>query len=68
MLFRSIGFYFVLDLIGAFGSGGHVAHWAHVGGTVAGFVVGLVLLKAGLVIVGDYDNRTALDYFTGRER
>jgi membrane associated rhomboid family serine protease len=63
-----IGGYFVLDLLGAFVGHGGTAYWAHIGGTVAGFGLGLVLLKYQLVIVGDYDNPTALDYFTGRAK
>jgi hypothetical protein len=43
-----------------------VAHWAHIGGTVFGFLTGLVLLQCRLITVGDYDNPTALDYFTRR--
>jgi membrane associated rhomboid family serine protease len=61
-----IGAYFALDLAGAFIGHGHTAYWAHIGGTVAGFVLGLILLKCRLITIGDYDNPTALDYFTGR--
>ena len=58
--------WFALNLINALLAHGHIAYWAHVGGAVAGFVLGLVFLKFGLVDIGDYDNPTTLDYFTGR--
>jgi membrane associated rhomboid family serine protease len=62
-----IGGYFILDLFGALTGGAQVAYWAHVGGTVAGFGVGLALLKWRVITIGDYDNPTALDYFSGRK-
>jgi membrane associated rhomboid family serine protease len=58
-------FWFAADLLGAFGKGGDVAHWAHVGGTLAGFVAGLLVLKAGKVDLYDYDNPTILDLLPG---
>lgn len=63
-----IGGYFILDLLGSLGGGGDIAYWAHIGGTVAGFVIGLTLLKFNLIDLGEYDNPTALDYFTGNAR
>ena len=58
--------WFLLNLLNAFLAGGHIAYWAHVGGAVAGFLVGLAFVKWRLVDMGDYDNPTMLDYFTGR--
>ncbi|RYD61636.1 MAG: rhomboid family intramembrane serine protease, partial [Verrucomicrobiaceae bacterium] len=58
--------WFAADLFGAFGKGGDVAHWAHVGGTVAGFVTGLLLLKAEKVDLFDYDNPSMLDLMPGQ--
>lgn len=43
-----------------------IACWAHVGGTVAGFLIGLVLLKLQRIHIADYDNPTVLDLFGGR--
>ncbi len=49
-----IGIYFVIDLVQGFdtlllGTNRGVANWAHIGGGVYGFVVGLILLKLQLV-------------------
>ena len=44
----------------------HIAYFAHVGGFVAGFVLGLGCLKLGLIDIGDYDNPTTLDYVMRR--
>ena len=33
-----VGGYFALDLFGVLAGGGQVAYWAHIGGTVAGFL------------------------------
>jgi len=58
--------WFLWNLFNAFSSGGHIAYWAHVGGAVAGFLLGMVFLKFRLVDIGDYDNPTTLDYLSGR--
>ena len=58
--------WFVLDLLGALGGGGDVAHWAHVGGTIAGFAAGVLLLKLGKIDIYDYDNPTVLDLLPER--
>ncbi len=60
--------YFALDLLGMLGSGDNVAHWAHVGGTVAGFTIGLAMLKIGRFDLQSYDHPTALEYFGGSRR
>ena len=44
----------------------HIAYFAHIGGFVAGFGLGLLCLKLGLIDLGDYDNPTTLDYFMRR--
>jgi membrane associated rhomboid family serine protease len=59
-------FWFAGDLLGAFGDGGNVAHWAHIGGTLAGFAGGVLLLKTGKVDLFDYDNPTVLDLLPQR--
>ena len=58
--------WFGLNLFNAFTSSAHIAYWAHVGGAVAGFVLGLAFLKWRLVDLFDYDNPTTFDYLTGR--
>ncbi len=58
--------WFLLNLLGAFIPGGHIAYWAHIGGAVAGFIAGLAFLQLSLADLGDYDNPTSLDHFTGR--
>jgi membrane associated rhomboid family serine protease len=45
-----------MDLFHAFGNNDHVAHWAHIGGTVCGFFIGIALLKLGWV------DRTEVDF------
>lgn len=62
-----IAIWFALDLWGAAHGQGNVAYWAHIGGTVAGFFTGLMLLKLGLVDIYDYDNPTILQLFSRRE-
>ncbi len=44
------------------GSAG-IAWWAHIGGLVAGFLIGLLLLRLGRVHRGDYDHPTAPELF-----
>lgn len=58
--------WFLLNLANAFASHSHIAYWAHIGGAVSGFLLGLLLLKLRVVDIGDYDNPTTLDYFSGR--
>jgi membrane associated rhomboid family serine protease len=53
--------WFAWDLISAVRHVPGIACWAHVGGTVAGFFIGLLLLKLGRIHIGDYDNPTVLD-------
>lgn len=55
--------WFVLDLLGAVGGGADIAYWAHVGGTVSGFSVGLALLKFRKIDLFDYDHPTVLQLF-----
>jgi membrane associated rhomboid family serine protease len=62
-----IGIWFALDLWGATHGASEVAYWAHVGGTIAGLVTGIALLKFGLVDIYDYDNPTVLQLFSRRE-
>ena len=40
--------WFLLNLLNAFVSHGHIAYWAHVGGAVAGFSLGLVFVRYGV--------------------
>lgn len=53
--------WFLWDLISAVRHVPGIACWAHVGGTLAGFGIGLLLLKLGRIHLGDYDNPTVLD-------
>ena len=57
--------WFLWDLYSAFRHMPGIACWAHVGGMVAGFFIGLLLLKMQRVHLADYDNPTALDLFSG---
>ena len=56
--------WFAWDLISALRHVPGIACWAHVGGTLAGFFIGLALLKMGRIHIGDYDNPTVLDLFS----
>ncbi len=53
--------WFAWDLISALRGVPGIACWAHVGGMLAGFGIGILLLKMGRIHVGDYDNPTVLD-------
>ena len=56
--------WFLWDLISAIRGVPGVACWAHVGGMVAGFGIGLLLLKMGRIYLDDYDHPTVLDIFS----
>ena len=60
-----IVFWFIADLFGAFTASGGVAHWAHVGGMVTGFCLGLLLIQVRLVDIYDYDHPTVLGLIRG---
>ena len=57
--------WFFADLFGAFSGNGGVAYWAHIGGTVAGFAAGLLLLRFNLIDLFDYDHPTVLGLMRG---
>jgi membrane associated rhomboid family serine protease len=59
--------WFVWDVISAIRGEPGIASWAHVGGTVAGFFIGILLLKLQRVYLGEYDNPTALDLLPQRD-
>jgi membrane associated rhomboid family serine protease len=50
--------WFLLDLWGALRGGDHVAYFAHLGGTVAGFALGFSLLRKGWIDLFEYDHPT----------
>jgi membrane associated rhomboid family serine protease len=58
--------WFIWDVISAVRGEPGIASWAHVGGTVAGFFAGILLLKLGRVYRGDYENPTVLDLLPER--
>ncbi len=58
--------WFAWDLISALRHVPGIACWAHVGGMVAGFFIGLLLLKMQRIHIGDYDNPTILDLVSRR--
>lgn len=53
--------WFLFDLWGAVARSGGVAYWAHMGGLLFGFVLGLALLKLRLIETTQWDNPTMLD-------
>lgn len=61
----AIGFYLVLDLFGVLGGGSNVAHFAHIGGLVGGFLIGLGLLYSNKLSI---DETTIIDLITKKEK
>ena len=59
-------FWFLWDIISALRGLEGIAYWAHVGGTVAGFCAGVILLKLQRVHRGEYDHPTVLDLLPDR--
>ncbi len=59
--------WFLWDLISALRDVPGIACWAHVGGTVAGFLIGMLLLKMQRIYLGDYDNPTVFDLIARRQ-
>jgi membrane associated rhomboid family serine protease len=59
--------WFIWDFISAIRGVVGIASWAHVGGTIAGFCAGIVLLKLQRIYLGEYDNPTVLDLLPGRK-
>ena len=57
-------FWFGVDLFSASGHGGHIAYWAHLGGTVAGFVAGIIFLQLGLIYRTNIDHPTVIELFS----
>jgi membrane associated rhomboid family serine protease len=58
--------WFIWDVISALRHVPGIACWAHVGGMVGGFAIGLLLLKMQRIHIADYDNATFLDLLAGR--
>ncbi len=61
----AIGFYFALDLFGVLGGGSNVAHFAHIGGLVGGFLIGVGLLYSNVL---DIDETTIIDLITKKDK
>lgn len=53
------------DILGALGSSGEVAYFAHIGGLGAGILIGLVLLKFEKIDLTIYDRETLLELIKG---
>lgn len=53
-------FWFAVNLFNAFGKG-DIAYWAHIGGLVTGFFLGVLLLKLGLIERTEVDHPSVLD-------
>jgi membrane associated rhomboid family serine protease len=56
--------WFIWEIVSGLRGVAGIASWAHVGGLIAGFGAGLVLLKLQRVELGDYDNPTVIDIFS----
>lgn len=59
--------WFIWDVIFAVRGSANIASWAHVGGMLAGFAAGILLLKLQRIHLGDYDNPTFLDLLPTRK-
>lgn len=59
--------WFIWDVVMAVRGQPGIASWAHVGGTLAGFGIGILLLKMQRIYRGDYDNPTALELLPRRQ-
>ena len=59
--------WFILDVYTAVRGSPGIAAWAHVGGTVAGFGFGILLLKWQRVHLEEYDHPTILEIFAPRK-
>lgn len=59
--------WFLWDIFSAIRGEPGIASWAHVGGTIAGFGIGIALLKLQRIHLGDYDHPTILEILS-RER
>ena len=67
--FWLILFWFLVDAWRALsGAETGIAYWAHVGGFLFGFGLGLVYLRTGVATMSRHDNPTLLDYMTGLKR
>jgi membrane associated rhomboid family serine protease len=53
--------WFVFDAYGAFSGYTGVAHWAHIGGFMAGLLIGIMVIERNWVVLGAYDNEPLLD-------
>lgn len=62
--FWMIGIWLLLDIVGLALGGDAVAHWAHIGGFVAGVMGGLLILLSNRLVTYD---RTLVDVFMGRD-
>jgi membrane associated rhomboid family serine protease len=60
-------FWFVMDFLHTFNKADHIAHWAHIGGTLGGFAAGVLLLKLGLVDRTEVDHPTVLGLISKEE-
>ncbi len=58
--------WFAWDLYTAIHGSDDIAAWAHVGGTLAGFGIGIFLLKLQRIYLGEYDNPSILNLLPSR--
>lgn len=66
--FWLIIFWLMVDVWHAFsGAETGIAYWAHVGGFLSGFSIGILFLKTGVAKMARYDNPTLLDYMSKRK-
>jgi membrane associated rhomboid family serine protease len=62
-----IGFWFILDVWGAYSGPSNVGYWAHIGGFVSGLLFGLVCLDNKWILMDRVDHPTLLDAIRKRK-
>lgn len=63
-----VGAWLVMDVLWMVAGAGGVAYWAHLGGFVAGVVLGLICLRTGWIQMTECDNRNLLEIISGSPR
>lgn len=58
--------WFGFDIWGVMSGASGIAYWAHIGGFLGGFALGMTLLKLGIIQTTKWDNETLLEIVTAR--
>lgn len=58
--------WFGFDIWGVISGASGIGYWAHIGGFLGGFALGMTLLKLGIIQTTEWDNETLLEIVTAR--